>query len=115
AARSTCQNNLKQVGLAIFNHESGLGYFPSSIRPPGNTPLPRVSWTVPTLPYIEQDNLRRDYDPNTSWDSPANLPITAQPIKVFQCPAAPNPQRKDGDPQTNAWDLVAVTDYAAVT
>ena len=33
AARTTCQNNLKQLGLAIHNHESAYSYFPSSIRP----------------------------------------------------------------------------------
>jgi len=67
AARATCQNNLKQVGLAIFNHESATGYFPTSTRPPGVTPLgvtplPRISWTIAVLPYIDQDNLRRTYD-----------------------------------------------------
>jgi prepilin-type N-terminal cleavage/methylation domain-containing protein len=115
AARSTCQNNLKQVGLAIHNHESGMGTIPTSVRPGGNTSLPRVSWTIPTLAYIEQDNLRRNYNPNQTWGAAANLPISSQPIKIFQCPSAPNPTRKDGDPQTNTWDVVAVTDYAAVT
>ncbi len=79
------------------------------------TPLPRVSWTIPLLPFIEQDNLRRNYDTTTNWDSATNLPLTSLPIKIFQCPSAPNVQRLDGDPQTNTWNLVAVTDYAAST
>jgi len=37
------------------------------------------------------------------------------PIKIFQCPSVPNPDRKDGDPQTNTWNIVAITDYAAIT
>src|SRR5882757_3322707 len=76
AARSTCSNNLKQLGLALHNHESSYGYFPSSIRPAGNTSLPRVSWLIPTLAYIEQDNLRKNYDVNSTWGSATNLPIT---------------------------------------
>jgi prepilin-type N-terminal cleavage/methylation domain-containing protein/prepilin-type processing-associated H-X9-DG protein len=115
AARMSCQNNLKQVGLALHNHESALGTFPSSIRPAGPTTLPRVSWTIPALPYIEQDNLRKNYDVFQTWGAAANLPITSQKIKIFQCPATANSDRLDGDPQTNTWNIVGVTDYAAVT
>src|SRR5438067_7841061 len=115
AARASCANNLKQVGLAILNHEGTYGYLPSSIRPAGVTPLSRVSWSIPTLAYVEQDNLRKNYDPNQTWGAAANLPTTAQPIKIFQCPSAPNPARQDGDPQTRTWNVIAVTDYAAVT
>jgi prepilin-type N-terminal cleavage/methylation domain-containing protein/prepilin-type processing-associated H-X9-DG protein len=115
AARLKCQNNLKQVGLAIHNHESALGVFPSSVRPAGPTPLARVSWTIPTLAYIEQDNLRRNYDPSQTWSAATNLPITTQRVTIFQCPSAPNPERRDGDPQAGVWNIVAVTDYAAVT
>ena len=45
------------------------------------------------------------------------MPFTSQPIKIFQCPAAPQPNRLDGNPQPPAvWSPeVAVTDYAAVT
>ncbi|MDB5306503.1 MAG: prepilin-type cleavage/methylation protein [Gemmataceae bacterium] len=115
ASRSTCSNNLKQLGLAIMNHESGMGTIPTSVRPAGNTPLPRISWLIPTLAYIEQDNLRKNYDTTQSWGSATNLPVTSQKIKILQCPSSPNPDRKDGDPQTSTWNTVAVTDYAAST
>jgi len=118
AARSTCTNNLKQLGLALHNHESGLGYFPSSVRQGGNTADPRVSWTIPTLAYVEQDNLRKGYELAANWHAgtatTGNRAITSQKVKIFQCPSAPNPERKDGDPQSSTWDIVAVTDYAAV-
>lgn len=115
AARMSCSNNLKQLGLALHNHESTYGYFPSSIRPAGNTSLPRVSWLIPTLAYIEQDNLRKNYDPTQTWEAAVNLPTTSQRIKILQCPSAPSPERLDGDPQTKTWNIVAVTDYAAST
>src|ERR1700722_3162634 len=38
AQRMSCQNNLKQLGLAMNNYESGLGYFPSAFL--GNSGLP---------------------------------------------------------------------------
>lgn len=115
AARMNCQNNLKQLGLAIHNYHGAYSAFPSSVRPAGVTTLPRISWTIGTLPYIEQDNVRNRYDTTTTWSSATNLPLTSQSIKIFQCPSAPNPGRLDGDPQTNVWSIVAVTDYAAAT
>ncbi|HEV8061807.1 MAG TPA: DUF1559 domain-containing protein [Gemmataceae bacterium] len=115
ASRMSCQNNLKQLGLALHNYYGAFNAFPTSIRPAGITTLPRISWSIGALPYIEQNNVRTLYDTTTTWDSPTNLPLTSQPLKIFQCPSAPNPARLDGDPQTNLWNLVAVTDYAAST
>jgi prepilin-type N-terminal cleavage/methylation domain-containing protein/prepilin-type processing-associated H-X9-DG protein len=120
AARSKCQNNLKQIGLALHNFESANNYFPSSSRPT----TVRVSWSTYTLPYIEQGNLVRSYDINYNWDAGPNAAITSQPIKIFQCPStAGDPNRKDYNPQPasgtgtqNAWNpTVAITDYAATT
>jgi prepilin-type N-terminal cleavage/methylation domain-containing protein len=113
AARTQCSNNLKQVGLAVLNYEGTYRVLPSSTRPSGFTTSPRISWTIGMLPFIEQNNLRQNYDFTTNWDSATNLPITSQPIKIFQCSGVPNFDRRDGDPQTNKWNIVAVTDYAA--
>jgi len=112
AARAKCSNNLKQLGLALHNHESSTGYFPSSKRPASI----RVSWTIEALPYVEQDNLQKGYDQNINWDTGSNLNITKQQVKIFQCPTAPNPNRKDGNPQAPAvWgENVGITDYAAI-
>src|SRR5207248_911023 len=117
AARSQCQNNLKQLGLALHNHHTALGYFPSSDRPPSATAAVRISWTTAALPFIEQDNLIRSYDYNSNWDGAANLPITAQQVALFRCPATPSPNRLDGNPQPPAvWaPVVGVIDYAATT
>jgi prepilin-type N-terminal cleavage/methylation domain-containing protein/prepilin-type processing-associated H-X9-DG protein len=115
ANRAQCQNNLKQISLAVFNYESTYHTLPTSTRPPGVTNAPRISWTIGVLPFIKQQNIRSLYDLTTNWDSVNNLPLTSRPIKIFQCPGAPNPARMDGDPQTNVWNIVAVTDYAALT
>ncbi|HWG47209.1 MAG TPA: DUF1559 domain-containing protein [Gemmataceae bacterium] len=117
AARTSCTNNLKQLGLALHSHQSALGYFPSSSRPPSATAAVRASWTVAALPYMEQQNLVRSYDYNSNWDSPNNLPSTSQQVKIFNCPSTPNPSRFDGNPQPPAvWSpIVGVIDYAAPT
>lgn len=114
AAKIQCTNNLKQLGLAIHNYHGAMNHFPTSIRPAGSTTLPRISWTISILPYIEQGNISQIYDPTTNWDSPTNLPLTSLRIKIFECPSSPNP-RLDGDEQANTWNLVACTDYGATT
>jgi prepilin-type N-terminal cleavage/methylation domain-containing protein/prepilin-type processing-associated H-X9-DG protein len=111
AARIQCANNLKQIGLALHNHEVTYGYFPSSVR----ATAVRVSWTISLLPFIEQQNLSKNYDLTQNWDAAVNLPTTAQQVKIFSCPATPNPQRLDGNPQPPAvyGGVVATGDYAA--
>src|SRR6476619_506566 len=70
AARAQCLNNLKQVGLALHNYESAAGAWPaqstSRATATGTTP-PRGSWVTHALPYFEQDNVYRLYNPNLHW------------------------------------------------
>ncbi|MCS6897040.1 MAG: DUF1559 domain-containing protein [Nitrospira sp.] len=56
ANRMKCSNNLKQIGLAMHNHNDTVGYLPQG----GYNPWDAVGgWAVHILRYIEQDNLAR--------------------------------------------------------
>jgi prepilin-type N-terminal cleavage/methylation domain-containing protein len=103
AARTTCSNNLKQLGLALHNYESAYGYFPTSGEGPNTTnqfsAFDTVSTYVQLLPYIEQDTvyklMNETYRYNDSrW--PGNQAGAKATIKTFLCPS--NPLYKD-DPQ----------------
>jgi prepilin-type N-terminal cleavage/methylation domain-containing protein/prepilin-type processing-associated H-X9-DG protein len=88
AARMQCQNNLKQIGLGLHNYESSNNYFPpaySLILPP---PASATSWGVYLLPYIEQDNLYKQYNLTGPIDSPGNVAVVSTHLKMYQCPAA---------------------------
>jgi prepilin-type N-terminal cleavage/methylation domain-containing protein/prepilin-type processing-associated H-X9-DG protein len=118
AARLQCQNNLKQIGLALHNYHTINGAFPTSNRT-SPTAKVRYGWMTASLPYIEQGNVYAGYDYTTNWDSPTNLQVTSLQIKIFQCPSSPNPSRLDGDQQNLASNLpwvpvVATTDYATI-
>src|SRR5438067_3773557 len=116
AGRTKCQNNLKQLGLALHNFAGANGYFPTSTRASATAPV-RNAWTTFALPYFEQDSLAKGYDFNSNWDDPKNLPVTSVPVKLLQCPSNPLPDRKDGNQQLGAgWaPVVATTDYGPIT
>jgi prepilin-type N-terminal cleavage/methylation domain-containing protein/prepilin-type processing-associated H-X9-DG protein len=116
AARTSCQNNLKQVGLSLHNFHGANGYFPTSTRASATATV-RNAWTTFALPYLEQDAMFLKYDPTKNWDDPANLPVTSLPLKLFQCPSNPYLGQLDGDQQLSPnWvPVVATTDYATIT
>src|SRR5687768_10979225 len=65
ANRMKCQNNLKQIGLALHNFHDTHGRLPAGghdDRPPYGTAAGGSwgsAWTVFILPHIEQDNIHR--------------------------------------------------------
>jgi prepilin-type N-terminal cleavage/methylation domain-containing protein len=92
AARIKCQNNLKQIGLALHNYESAYRFFPPAYTVLLSSPS-STSWGVYLLPYLEQDNLYRNYDLFGAIGGPVNTAVITTPLKIYQCPATPNPDR----------------------
>jgi prepilin-type N-terminal cleavage/methylation domain-containing protein len=117
ARRSECQNNLKQIGLAIHEFEESHTVLPVSTRPPGLTPLPRVAGTIGILPFMEQSAIYDLYDETFNWFNIANSVAVKTRVPAFHCPSVTNPQRTDGIPENTPWrdGVCAVTDYSATT
>jgi prepilin-type N-terminal cleavage/methylation domain-containing protein/prepilin-type processing-associated H-X9-DG protein len=113
ANRIKCSNNLKQIGLGLHNHHDAMGEFPPALDTillaNGTTKV--HSWYPRILPFVEQDNLYRQYRFDLNWDQGANdIAITGpihQKVPIFLCPSAPQTGRQ----ATNR----ACTDYAATT
>jgi prepilin-type N-terminal cleavage/methylation domain-containing protein/prepilin-type processing-associated H-X9-DG protein len=116
AARTSCQNNLKQIGLALHNFHGALGYFPTSTRASATATV-RSSWATFALPYLEQDAIFSKYDQSKNWDDPVNLPVTSLQLKLFRCPSNPLGDQLDGNQQLapNWVPVVGTTDYATIT
>ena len=94
AARTKCQNNLKQLGLAVHNYESAMGrYPPSMLAPVGSTfGTNNGSWGVHgrILSYIEQGNAGVKVDLETAWDAQLATGIPQTRIPVYLCPSEAN-------------------------
>jgi prepilin-type N-terminal cleavage/methylation domain-containing protein len=57
ARRSTCSNNLKQIGLASHSYLSAYRTFPQGCRINNTNSTQRVTWGVWLLPYVEEESL----------------------------------------------------------
>jgi prepilin-type N-terminal cleavage/methylation domain-containing protein len=112
ARRSQCQNNLKQIGIALHNHHEAFKFFPSSRRPLATSTV-RTGTLVFLLPYVDRATLWDKYDLTVNWSDPKNLPVTSQRIATYECPSAPNGDRQDGEPgPPYVPNQVAISDYA---
>ncbi|HKB04679.1 MAG TPA: DUF1559 domain-containing protein [Gemmataceae bacterium] len=116
ANRTKCQNNLKQLGLALHNYNDTYGNLPGNIRPLA-TGTVRVRWATFLLPYYEQDNIYKIYNQSVNWSEPANVAAVSLRLKVLECPSTPRPDRKDAVPETSTstWNgYVATGDYSGI-
>ncbi|MFO0847460.1 MAG: DUF1559 domain-containing protein [Gemmataceae bacterium] len=74
ASRARCQNNLKQLGLAMHNYEAAFGVFPpAAVVDKKGRPL--LSWRVAVLPYVGQAELYKQFKLDEPWDSPHNKKV----------------------------------------
>ena len=90
ANRMSCQNNLKQLGIALHMYHDTYLQFPPGYVFDLSVPYIGASWGMKILPYLEQDALYRGYDDVQSFWMPANQKVEVKPLKIYQCPASPN-------------------------
>src|SRR5438132_11000255 len=105
ANRASCQNNLKQIGLALHNYHDTLRSFPAGYLyvpsakfgnkihnrpPPGifvDPNAPGWGWAALLLPFLEQDPLAKQIHYTLPVESPTNLTARTTLLKVYTCPS----------------------------
>ena len=99
ASRLQCQNNLKQIGLALHNYESSYRAFPPGyisqpevtsmgpVDPQFNDAGPGWGWLTLLLPYVEQNNLYQSFNLAVPCYSSPNAAAVRTPIKIYRCPS----------------------------
>jgi len=94
ARRISCQNNLKQLGLAVLNYESSRKRFPAAVTGLPNV-MPcdstvsakRANWVVSVLPFLEEQSIRDSYDLSQSPCDPVNRRARSSVIQSMLCPS----------------------------
>jgi prepilin-type N-terminal cleavage/methylation domain-containing protein/prepilin-type processing-associated H-X9-DG protein len=118
AARAKCQNNLKQLGLAMHNYHDANGKLPMSGDPTivGN-PSYLMGWVPPIMPYIEEDNRKVAIDalgsiktlqPWRQGTPNSTNPIFVTPISILVCPAS---ELTPGSPDSPAENTGPATNH----
>jgi prepilin-type N-terminal cleavage/methylation domain-containing protein/prepilin-type processing-associated H-X9-DG protein len=106
ANRSSCGNNLKQIGLAVHNFHDTYGFLPPSAQRDH-----WLTWAVMILPYVEQDNLFRMWNLELRYVEQNGQPgLDPRPhnLKVFFCPS----RRSPSSVGYSVNDVTAMTDPA---
>jgi prepilin-type N-terminal cleavage/methylation domain-containing protein len=105
ARRSSCGNNLKQLGLALQNYHDARKTFPYACISlysattgnvtfgGGSSPITShgVNWVVAILPFVEGSNVMTLYNKTAyNVDDAANLSFRATNLPFMMCPSDPN-------------------------
>jgi Protein of unknown function (DUF1559) len=77
----TSVNNLKQIVLAYHNYNDTNGELPTNQLSTDGKPL--LSWRVQILPYIEQDQLYKQFKLDEPWDSEHNKKLIDKMPELF--------------------------------
>jgi len=88
ARRATCQNNLKQIGLALHEYHDAYGCFPAAFSVDASS-KPLHSWRVVILNFLISSKFSSTFDYTLPWNHPKNLKASAPWSHPFQCPSAP--------------------------
>jgi len=96
ARRSSCQNNMKQLGLGILNYEST-----NKTLPPGNDQrFNGMHWRM--LPYMEETNVHQSYD-NGNYGTGASWWASGVAWNVPRAATPPQGRFGVAKPNINTW------------
>ncbi|MCH7751005.1 MAG: DUF1559 domain-containing protein [Planctomycetes bacterium] len=84
--RLQCQNNLKQIGVALHSYHDVNKQFPRGGWAPSRA---KLSWSASILPNLDASSLFDHIDRTVPFTDPRNLAVGQTHLSVFLCPSAP--------------------------
>ena len=128
ARRSTCKNNLKQIGLALHNyHDAHLVFPPGYIArgvipsdPVGSETGSGFSWGSMILSQLDQSSLAKRINFNGNATDAANLARAVTILPAFKCPTDTAPDTFEVSDGTNTYSVasanyVGIFGYGSIT
>jgi prepilin-type N-terminal cleavage/methylation domain-containing protein/prepilin-type processing-associated H-X9-DG protein len=110
ARRLSCTNNMKQIGLALYNYETTVGVLPTtmSLLGTGNTVYYDTGWSAQArlLPYMEGNPLFDAANFSVFKEDPPNSTIISLTVAAFICPSEIRPEVS-----THDYGRSGVTNY----
>ncbi len=113
ARKTTCQNNLRQLGIAILNFESQKSAFPvGCVECRASTSRPRfISWFSRLLPMLEESAIHDEIDfQMPMWDA-SNAAPTSATIGTLLCPTTKDQRLQAA---SGLWRGRAFSDYGGL-
>lgn len=114
ARRTQCQNNLKQLGVAIQSHLDTHKAFPMGRN---KTDQKAVSWAYYLLPYLEETAIYNSWVPTATADDDQNKATMRTPVETYACPsrrrAAADRNFDNNDKPPRVLGVASLIDYAA--
>ena len=90
ARRTECQNNLRQIGLAVLNYESANSKFPPGqtwTALEGESDRLDYSWMALILPHVEAGNIYDGIDFELHYLHPVNWVSASAVVPAYLCPS----------------------------
>jgi prepilin-type processing-associated H-X9-DG protein len=84
--RDQCENNLRNIGLALLDYTKAHGELPP-VCTLDTDGAPLQSWRTLLLPHLEFSNLFDTINLSKRWDDALNQKSTAVPVCFFYCPS----------------------------
>jgi prepilin-type N-terminal cleavage/methylation domain-containing protein len=95
ARRSSCINNLRQIGLALQNYHSQYKHFPPAAPLFAREMEPSIGWRVLILPFLEETSVFQEIGPTPDGGAASWKP-RGQAIDVYLCPSNERPASGPG-------------------
>jgi prepilin-type N-terminal cleavage/methylation domain-containing protein/prepilin-type processing-associated H-X9-DG protein len=102
ARRSSCFNNLKQIGIALHGYHAAHGVFPAGgwialPAQPQNKNM-NTGWSAAVLPWLEQGEVHAGLNLGFPYNNLANTTAARTVLRVYLCPS---------QPRTGFWNTLA--------
>ena len=124
ARRSTCKNNLKQLGIALHNYHDTHSAFPygamsANLGSGNGQAWSEATWALMILPFVEQTPLYNRLSAaniamsNYPESSQAASDIANSFVPVFGCPSDPNSGKTTGNKGLSDYNDGFCSNYSA--